>query len=116
METAPQPRAEELFLEFFYLLREAGLPVSSREWLTFVEALAKGLVAADLHRFYALARCTLVKDEKHYDLFDQVFVHHFAGLEPPAGLKSALDEWLQNPLPLPQLSPEEFAALEQHSL
>ncbi|MCB9529128.1 MAG: VWA domain-containing protein [Myxococcales bacterium] len=105
-----------MFLSFFYLLRQAGLPVSSREWLTFIEALAKGLVAADLYRFYALARATLVKDEKHYDLFDQCFTHHFAGAKPPDAFVKALDQWLQEPLPVPALSEEELAQLQTHDL
>ena len=46
-ETA-EPLAEPLFLEFFYLLRRSGLPVTTREWLTFVEAMDKGLIAASL--------------------------------------------------------------------
>ncbi len=110
------PAGETLFLDFFYLLRKVGLPVSSREWLTFIEALDKGLVAADLYRFYALARATLVKDEKHYDLFDQCFTHFFAGARPPRAFEKALDEWLSEPLPIPQLSEEELAALEQYGL
>lgn len=113
---AATARGEPLFLSFFYLLRQAGLPVSSREWLTFVEALAKGLVAADLYRFYALARATLVKDEKHYDLFDQCFTHHFAGAKPPDAFVKALDQWLQEPLPVPELSEEELAQLATHDL
>ena len=68
---------EPLFLGFFYLLRQSGLTVSSREWLVFVEALSKGLAAADLYRFYALARATLIKSEQDYDLFDQCFTHYF---------------------------------------
>ena len=109
-------RSEPLFLDFFYLLRKVGLPVSSREWLTLVEAMARGLVCADLHRFYAISRACLVKHEKHYDLFDQCFVHHFAGAEAPQALSKAIDEWLQQPLPVPQLTPEELEALERYSL
>lgn len=107
---------EPLFLDFFWLLREKGIPVTIREWLTFVEALSKGLVAADLHRFYAIARATLVKHERFYDLFDRCFAFHFAGAEAPEGLKKALDAWLDSPLPLPQLTDEELAALEQLDL
>lgn len=113
---APTDAGERLFLDFFYLLRQAGLPVSSREWLTFVEALAMGLVAADLYRFYALARATLVKDEKHYDLFDQCFTHHFAGARPPRAFEKAVDQWLSDPLPIPELSEEEIAQLETYDL
>ena len=112
----PKGGGEPLFADFFYLLREVGIPVSTREWLTFVEAMAKGLVCADLHRFYAIARVTLVKHERYYDLFDQCFVHHFAGAEVPEALAKAIDEWLAQPLPVPQLSPEELEMLERYSL
>ncbi len=109
-------RAEPLFIDFFYLLRRVGLPVSSREWLTFVEAMSSGLVAANLHRFYAIARATLVKSERHYDVFDQCFTHYFAGADAPQRLAKAIDQWLQEPLPVPQLSPEELELLEKYSL
>ncbi len=115
MSTPIQATAgEPLFLEFFYLLRQKGLPVSSREWLMFVDALAKGLVAADLYRFYALARATLIKSEKHYDLFDQCFAHYFAGAEAPQAFGRALQEWLEDPIEQPELSPEDLALLEEH--
>ncbi len=107
---------EPLFLDFFFLLRQAGLPVSTTEWLTFVEALAKGLVAADLHRFYALARATLVKSEKHYDLFDQAFAHYFVGTAPGLELKKALEAWLATPIDPPQLSPEALEMMERYGL
>ncbi|MEZ4468609.1 MAG: hypothetical protein R3F43_30265 [bacterium] len=111
---AAAARPEPLFLDFFYLLRVNGVPVSTREWLMFVECLAMGLAAADLHRFYALARATLIKSERHYDIFDRVFAHFFAGAEAPAGLADAVEKWLEQPLPVPQLSPEELAMLERH--
>ena len=110
------PPREPLFLDFFFLLRHVGLPVSSREWLTFVEAMARGLVAADLHRFYAIARATLIKSERHYDAFDQCFAHYFADAAAPQALAEAFDEWLQQPLPVPQLTPEELEMLERYSL
>ena len=109
-------RREPLFLEFFYLLRQSGLTVSSREWLMFVEALSKGLVAADFYRFYAIARATLIKRESDYDLFDQCFTHYFAGAERPKAFEKALHEWLQDPRAAPELSPEDMALMEQHDL
>ena len=111
-----EPKRGALFLEFFYLLRSVGIPASSREWLMFSEALESGLVAADLYRFYAIARATLVKSEQHYDLFDQCFTHYFAGAERPQAFAKALDEWLSNPIEMPQLTEEQLAALEQHDL
>lgn len=110
------PTGEPLFLEFFYLLRRSGLPVTTREWLTCVEALERGLVAADLKRFYAISRVTLVKNERYYDLFDQCFTHFFLGADPPQALVKAVDEWLTDPVSPPSLSPEELAALERLDL
>ena len=110
------PQAGRLFLEFFYLVRSVGIPASSREWLMFSEALEKGLVAADLYRFYAIARATLVKSEQHYDLFDQCFTHYFAGADKPRAFQKALDQWLQTPIEMPQLSEEQLALLEKHDL
>ncbi|MEE2787593.1 MAG: VWA domain-containing protein [Myxococcota bacterium] len=110
------PPQEPLFLEFFYLLREAGLTVSSREWLMFIESLSKGLVAADFYRFYAIARATLIKREADYDLFDQCFTHYFAGAERPRAFEKALNEWLQDPLAAPELSSEDIALMEMHDL
>lgn len=107
---------EPLFLDFFFLLRRIGVPASTREWLMFVEALERGLVAASLDRFYAIARATLVKHERYYDLFDQAFSHYFLGTRPPAELTRAIEAWLEDPLPLPTLSPEELAALEHLDL
>ena len=51
-----------------------------------------------------------------YDLFDQCFAHHFAGAPRPKEFEKALNEWLANPIPAPELSPEEFARLEQYDL
>ena len=112
-------RREPLFLDFFYTLRGVGVPVGSWEWLTFIEALARGLACADMKRTYALARATLVKDEKHYDAFDQVFAFHFAGAGAEVlqrGLGDALKAWLDTPIPPPQLTEEERALIEQYDL
>jgi uncharacterized protein with von Willebrand factor type A (vWA) domain len=71
-----------MFIDFFLALRQAGLPVSLREFLTFQEVMRQGLADFDTERFYYLARTTLVKDERHLDRFDRVFGTHFKGLEP----------------------------------
>jgi uncharacterized protein with von Willebrand factor type A (vWA) domain len=104
------------FLEFFYLLRAQGVPVSVREWLTLLECLAGGLVGADLSRLYAVARAVLIKRERHLDTYDQCFAYYFGGAEPPAGLPSALDQWLSAPLPLPELDADTLARLERLNL
>lgn len=70
-----------MFLPFFSALRDAGVPVSMREHLAFLEALAANLATYDPEGFYYLARCALVKDERHIDRFDRAFAASFEGLE-----------------------------------
>ena len=76
-----------MLIDFFYTLRAAQLPVSVRELLTLLEALQANVVgpsnpdACSMDDFYFLARTTLVKDEKHYDTFDQAFAAYFKGVE-----------------------------------
>jgi len=70
-----------MLLPFFTALREAKVPVSLKEWLHLMEAMDKGLAGRDVEAFYHLSRAVLVKDEKHYDRFDQVFGKVFKGLE-----------------------------------
>ena len=70
-----------MFQPFFERLREAGIPVSLREYLTFLEAMKRDLVTYDIEGFYFLARAAMVKDERHLDRFDQAFAASFEGLE-----------------------------------
>lgn len=70
-----------MFLPFFETLRTAKVPVSLREYLSFLEGVGAGLVTYDIDSFYYLARAIMVKDERHMDRFDQAFAHSFAGLE-----------------------------------
>jgi uncharacterized protein len=93
-----------MFIEFFYKMKDAGIPVSPTSFLTLQKALSSGLVNS-LDDFYTAARATLVKSERYFDLFDQVFAHHFEGAELPDTEGLALDEmaramlenWLDNP-------------------
>jgi uncharacterized protein with von Willebrand factor type A (vWA) domain len=74
-----------MLLPFFLSLKAARVPVTLREYLALLEALDAGLAAFDVEAFYYLARAALVKDEKHIDRFDQVFVHVFRGVEGVTG-------------------------------
>jgi len=93
-----------MFVHFFYQLRDAGIPVSPTSFLTLQRALNSGLVAS-IDDFYTTARCVLVKSERYFDRFDQVFAHHFAGAELPDPEEYAIDEmarallesWLRDP-------------------
>ncbi|WP_101066232.1 vWA domain-containing protein [Roseovarius salinarum] len=69
-----------MFLPFFDNLRKHGVPVSLREYLTFLEAMATDLVTYDVEGFYYLARSAMVKDERHIDRFDRAFAASFEGL------------------------------------
>ncbi|NOE25663.1 VWA domain-containing protein [Ruegeria sp. HKCCD6157] len=69
-----------MFLPFFENLRKAGIPVSLREYLTFLEGMKKGLVTYDVEAFYYLARVSMVKDERNIDKFDRAFAASFEGL------------------------------------
>lgn len=70
-----------MFLPFFDNLRKAGIPVSLREYLTFLEAMATNLVTYEIEGFYYLARSAMVKDERLIDRFDRAFSATFQGLE-----------------------------------
>ncbi len=69
-----------MFLPFFENLRKAGIPVSLREYLTFLEGMKKGLATYDVEAFYYLARVSMVKDERNIDKFDRAFSASFEGL------------------------------------
>ncbi len=93
-----------MFVDFFYKLRDVGIPASPTAFLTLHRALAGGLVCS-LEDFYTASRTILVKSERFFDLYDQVFAHHFKGADmpDPKGLeldelaRSMLEFWLQRP-------------------
>ena len=70
-----------MFLPFFDNLRKNGVPVSLREFLSFLEAMRAGLATYDIEAFYFLARVSMVKDERNIDKFDRAFASSFEGLE-----------------------------------
>jgi uncharacterized protein with von Willebrand factor type A (vWA) domain len=94
-----------MLIDFFYTLRAAKLPVSVRELLTLLEALQANVVgpsnpdACSMDDFYFLARTTLVKDEKHYDKFDQAFAAYFKGVDTVADFTKPIPaDWLRQEL------------------
>ena len=105
-----------MFLSFFETLRKAGVPVSLREFLTFLEGVKSGLVTYDVEGFYYLARASLVKDERMVDRFDRAFASAFEGLESVTArdVVEALDlpeDWLRK-MAEAHLTPEERAEIE----
>jgi uncharacterized protein with von Willebrand factor type A (vWA) domain len=102
-----------MLVRFFFLLKGAGIPVSIPELLTLLEALKAGLGEVSAERFYFLARTCLVKDERHYDRFDQVFAVHFKGAEQLFAhlVKELPADWLEK-LAVRDLSDAEKAEVE----
>src|SRR5476651_329933 len=70
-----------MFVNFFTELKAAGVPVTLREYLTFMQALQADLASRRVEDFYYLSRATLVKDERNIDKFDRVFGSVFQGLD-----------------------------------
>ena len=105
-----------MFLPFFENLRKAGIPVSLREYLTFLEGMKRGLATYDVEAFYYLARVSMVKDERNIDKFDRAFAASFEGLN-EISLEHVLEsvdipaEWLAK-MAEKQLSDEEKAGIE----
>jgi uncharacterized protein with von Willebrand factor type A (vWA) domain len=102
-----------MLIDFFFTLKEAKLPVSIKEFLVLLEAMQKNVISNSLDEFYFLSRTTLVKDEAHYDKFDQAFGLYFHGI---ATLFEKIDEipldWLMKRMQR-ELTPEQQAALEK---
>jgi uncharacterized protein with von Willebrand factor type A (vWA) domain len=104
-----------MFLPFFQSLRAAGVPVSLREYLAFLEGMGASLVTYDIDGFYYLARTIMVKDERHLDRFDRAFASAFKGLEVISldQVLAAIDlprDWLEK-LIEKTLTPEEKAEI-----
>ena len=81
-----------MFLDFFLLLKNDGIPVTIREHLTFLEALDKDVVEYSVDDFYYLSRTSLIKHEHHLDRFDLLFGYYFEGIE-----KIDLEEFMKIP-------------------
>ena len=70
-----------MLVNFFFELRQSGVPTTVTEFLTLLEALRERVAWVSAQDFYYLARMCLVKDERHYDRFDRVFAETFEGAE-----------------------------------
>ena len=92
-----------MFLDFFFKLKNAKIPVTLNEFFTFLETTKLDFIEFDINKFYYLARASLVKDEKLIDRFDILFSQYFKGIE-YLKLDDILDkvdvpkEWLQKML------------------
>ena len=89
-----------MFLPFFDHLRAHKIPVSLREFLSFLDAVSAGMATYDMEHFYLLGRSILVKDERNLDKYDRAFAASFEGLEhiSPQDMLDQVDlpdEWLR---------------------
>jgi uncharacterized protein with von Willebrand factor type A (vWA) domain len=115
-----------MFVPFFYALRDKGVPVTPTAFLKLQKALSLGLIGS-LHDFYVAARALMVKSERYFDLYDQVFAKYFYNIDYgdelekdlEGALRVLLEDWLKDPRSLseilgidpdslPALSPEEL--------
>ena len=87
-----------MFINFFYELKAAKVPVTLREYLTLMEAMKMNIAQFSVDEFYYLSRAALVKDERNLDKFDMVFAKHFKGLEFVTEdlVKELPEEWLRS--------------------
>ena len=89
-----------MYTNFFLDLKKFGVPVSIQEFLNFLNCLQTNLTEFEIEKFYFLAKASLVKHEKYFDTFDQIFSSNFNGLE-KIELEKFLDkidlpsEWLE---------------------
>lgn len=102
-----------MLINFFHGLKDAGVPVTTRELLDLLEGLKKHVVFADIDEFYYFSRTCMVKDEKYFDRFDRAFSLHFKELEALDDIIEALipDDWLRSEF-LKNLTDEEKAKIE----
>lgn len=115
-----------MFVNFFYKLRELGIPVTLTSFLRLQKALSLGLINS-LEDFYTSARAILIKSERYFDLYDQVFAHYFQGaelselegIELDEAAQLLLEEWLRDPEGVARalgISKEELAQLSPQEL
>ncbi len=104
-----------MFLNFFFALRQHGIPVSLHEYLTLMEALREGVCERNLEGFYALSRSIFVNHEAQLDRFDLLFGHYFKGLEelPDDFFNASIPaDWIRDAW-FKELSEEEKARIEK---
>ena len=102
-----------MLIGFFFALKDAKIPVSIKEFLTLLEALQSQIASGSLDDFYFLARLIMVKDEAHFDKFDQAFGRYFKGIETLFEAQPEIPlEWLKQRLAR-ELTDEQKTALEK---
>ena len=86
------------------MLREKGVPVTPTSFLRLQKALSLGVISS-VDDFYTAARSILVKSERYFDIYDQLFAQYFRGaqsetledIELTDIARALLEEWLKHP-------------------
>ena len=92
-----------MFLNFFFKLKDARIPVTLNEFFIFLDTIKLDFIQFNTENFYYMARASLVKDERLIDRFDVAFGEYFKGIE-ILKLEDVLEhlkvpkEWLQKML------------------
>jgi uncharacterized protein with von Willebrand factor type A (vWA) domain len=102
-----------MLIDFFFTLKDARIPVSIKEFLVLLEAMQRNVIGPSLDEFYYLSRTALVKDEAHYDKFDQAFGMYFRGIDAIFEKNPEIPlEWLARRMQR-ELTPEQIAQIEK---
>ncbi len=91
-----------LFVNFVYLLRDYGVPVSPKDLLELNDGLEKGIVQ-NLDDLFVFSRLVFVRKVDHMDAFERAFCFYFYGIDVPAVAEGDYElfntkqfrEWLQ---------------------
>ncbi len=102
-----------MLINFFFLLKQAGIPVSIKELLMLLEGLQEHVAFCSIDDFYLLARLSLVKDEKYFDRYDRAFAAYFKEVENFQDILDALipEDWIKAEF-MKSLSEEEKAKIK----
>ena len=102
-----------MLIDFFFILKDAKVPVSIKEFLVLLEGLQRGVIGTSVDDFYVISRTILVKDEANYDKFDRAFGLYFKGINTIFEKNPEIPlDWLKKRLER-ELTPEQRAALEK---
>lgn len=77
-----KPDLEPVFLGFFYLLQEYGIPVNLHYLIDFYSGLQQGLVR-NIDELFLFLRLNLVKKAEHMDAFERAFAFYFFDIDIP---------------------------------
>ena len=100
----------EMFVPFFFELRNQGVPISPTAFLRLQKALNLGMITS-LEDFYIAARSIMIKSERYFNIYDRMFAHYFEGVaftnpkdeELEAVVRGWLEEWLKDPKKLAEM-------------